>query len=146
WMPIAQIFASEPAVAADPRSVDPSSPSARLPLARCPICLERVPVGLEVCIECGEPVANAGPRSAGEPSIPDDRPGASWLAMHWRPLVTLGAMMSIVVAGVALRYLAPDRFNVGSAKLSSATAVAPAHGCGSSCWNGESCETGKCVW
>jgi hypothetical protein len=30
--------------------------------------------------------------------------------MHWRPLITIGAMMSVVCTGVALRYLAPGRF------------------------------------
>jgi DNA-binding beta-propeller fold protein YncE len=146
WVSIAQIFSSEPALATDPppRSVDAARASVPTS-ARCPICLEKIPIGLELCSECGEPATSTGPRSAGEPSIPDDRPGASWIATHWRPLVTLGAMMSIVVAGVALRFLAPDRFNVGSAKPSSAN-VTPAKGCGSSCWNGESCEAGRCVW
>jgi DNA-binding beta-propeller fold protein YncE len=147
WMPIVLIFPSEPALATDPpRSAELSPPSVPTPIARCPICLERVVLGAEVCTECGEPWTSTGPRSAGEPSIPDDRPGASWLAMHWRPLVTLGAMLSIVVAGVTLRYLAPDRFSVASANKQSSATVTPTRGCGSACWNGESCESGKCVW
>jgi DNA-binding beta-propeller fold protein YncE len=76
------------------------------------------------------------------PSIPDDAPGSSWLALHWRPLVTLGAITGLVFAGVVLRYLAPDRFS--PSRAASARATVPT--CPSPCWSGEGCQLGRCVW
>jgi DNA-binding beta-propeller fold protein YncE len=141
WYPIQLLFGRDPAPA-----TDAAPPSLSLPLTRCPVCLEQVPLGLEICSECGEPWGAPVPaHAAGPPSIPDDRPGASWLSMHWRPLVTLGAMFSVVFSGVALRYLAPDRFLTPGARASGAT-VPTASGCSSACWNGEACEASKCVW
>ncbi len=93
---------------------------------RCPVCLERIAAGLVTCPECGEAVAAtgamiAGPPSAGSPSIPDDIPGQSALAMHWRPIVTLGAITTLVCTGIALRHLAPGRF-LGVPRASGKTA------------------------
>jgi DNA-binding beta-propeller fold protein YncE len=121
--------------------------------ARCPVCLERIPTGRDLCPECGEPLAagKAGAARAstppalimGSPSIPDDPPGASFLAMHWRPIVTLGAIGFVIASGIALRSLAPHRFMPPSAaKPAAATAAA----CVAPCWNGEACEAGRCVW
>lgn len=118
------------------------------PLIPCPVCLERVAASLVVCPECGEPTTAGPPSTGAPPSIPDDLPGQSWLAMHWRPLVTMGAMAALVCTGIALRYLAPGRFlppRLGGAKTAAAGAV-PATACAAGCWNGEACQQGRCVW
>lgn len=99
-----------------------------------------------MCPECDEPIAGTSvPLSTGTPSIPDDVPGASWLAMHWRPLVTLGAITALISTGIALRTLAPGRFSPTRAPVKPAAATAQA-ACSTSCWNGEACESGRCVW
>ena len=108
---------------------------------RCPTCLEPIARGADPCPECGEPIALPA-SSIGRPSIADEPPGASWLALHWRPLVTLGTIMSLIVAGVVLRHLAPDRF----APSRAASARAPVPTCPSPCWSGEACQLGRCVW
>lgn len=134
--------------AAAPIHAESAAPVSALPAsistadARCPTCLEHIAASVAVCSECGEPV-NVSAR-VGPGSIPDDRPDASWLAMHWRPLVTMGAIASLVCAGIALRYLAPGRFSRINAKPAGA-AITPA-ACTSPCWNGEACELGRCVW
>jgi DNA-binding beta-propeller fold protein YncE len=133
--------------AAAPPEGAPSSRGVASALVRCPICLERIAATATVCPECGESPTAAPPGSSGTPSIPDDAPGASWLAMHWRPLVTMGAMAALVCTGVALRYLAPGRFlpaRVGGKPAPSA--AAPAAACNAACWSGETCKEGRCVW
>jgi DNA-binding beta-propeller fold protein YncE len=109
--------------------------------ARCPTCLEQIPAGVDPCPECGEPMEAQAP-PLGFPSIPDDAPGASFLAMHWRPVVTVGAIMALIFTGVTLRYLAPGRF----APSRAASARAPVPACPSPCWSGEACQLGRCVW
>jgi hypothetical protein len=116
-------------------------------LVCCAVCLEEVPFDNSHCPECGEPLApasrgsRAGPVSAGPLSIPDDPPGASWLKMHWRPLITMGAIFSVIAFGIALRHLAPDRYRPPQ---SMAAATTPA--CDVACWAGEACQLGKCAW
>ncbi|WP_438024853.1 YncE family protein [Sorangium sp. So ce233] len=121
------------------------APSTRPPSASeaiCPVCLERITAGVALCPECGEP-PDASKKSVRAPSIPDAAPDASWLSLHWRPLVTIGAILGLISTGAALRYLAPHRFSPSRA----ATAVAPpAPVCGAPCWSGESCQLGRCVW
>lgn len=143
WMPVALLL--------DPASYQPPTP--RLPelTTRCPTCRELCPVGVETCPACDEPLNAASTESSpatssgrgGPPSIPDDLPDASWLAMHWRPLATIGAITALVCAGIVLRYLAPDRFLTSKA-VSSPAAVAPT--CPKPCWSGEACQLGRCVW
>jgi DNA-binding beta-propeller fold protein YncE len=113
--------------------------------SRCPICLERVAPELATCPECGESLA-AGPPSAGPLSIPDDQPGDSWLKLHWRPIVTMGAMVALVCSGVALRSLAPGRFLTPPHASSKSAAAASPPACATPCWTGEACQAGKCVW
>jgi DNA-binding beta-propeller fold protein YncE len=157
--------------AAEPRAAIPSAPRSRprsivlgatagnvaaLPSigapVRCPICLERIASGLATCPECGEPTATSGPPStSGTPSIPDDVPGQGVLAMHWRPIVTLGAIATLVCTGIALRYLAPGRMATATATTTRTTprpaaAQATAAGCTAACWNGEACQAGRCTW
>jgi DNA-binding beta-propeller fold protein YncE len=99
---------------------------------------------------------SAGPLSAGPLSIPDDQPGDSWLKLHWRPIVTMGAMAALVCTGVALRSLAPGRFLAPPHASGKTAAAAPAPACAAPCWTGEAClvtaggtpapPAGKCVW
>ena len=113
--------------------------------ARCAVCLERIPRSVDICPECGEPAAAAPAPSTGPASIPDLGPDAGWFATHWRPVVTLGVVASLLSSGIALRYLAPDRFLPPHATAKPAAAVAP-EACSSSCWNGEACQQSRCVW
>ena len=135
----------------------PSSVGADKLSMRCPTCLETIPLASDVCPECDEPTleprrdprsrslepASAPPSTSRPQSIPDDRPDASFLAMHWRPLVTIGAMMALVCTGVALRYLAPGRFMPPPYTPRPASVAAT---CASACWSGETCLKGACVW
>jgi hypothetical protein len=120
-----------------------SSPD--LPAMRCPTCLELVPVSDELCPECEEPLdgAAAPPSTVRPGSIPDDPEGAGFLAMHWRPLVAFGAIFGLLFVGVTLRLLAPGRF---AQEPPVSRMGAPAPTCASSCWSGEACQIGECVW
>jgi DNA-binding beta-propeller fold protein YncE len=115
------------------------------PFVRCPVCLEQILDGLKICTECDEPIGGAIPM--GVPSsrgtVPDDPEGASWLRLHWRPLVTLSAVVGILFAGIALRFLAPGRFQLEAAAPMGAPIEAT---CEQSCWTGESCQLRQCVW
>lgn len=115
---------------------------------RCPICLERIAAVLTVCPECGEAAGAAPPPSSGPSSLADDLPGQSPLAMHWRPIVTLGAIVALVCTGIVLRHLAPGRFLPPPRSASAPShATAPAAStCGAACWSGEACISGRCVW
>jgi hypothetical protein len=114
---------------------------------RCPICLEQVAANLSTCSECGEAVAASPSSMRGPPSIPDLAPNASWLASHWRPLVTLGVMATIVCSGITLRHLAPGRFALPQRAGGKATATASAPAaCSAPCWSGEACHEGRCEW
>lgn len=112
-------------------------------LTRCPVCLELVQATTDRCSECDEPFApmSAPPSTLSPASLSDA--DASFLALHWRPLVTLGTVMTLIFTGVALRYLAPDRFS--TAKVDARAAVA-APTCATPCWPGEACQLGGCVW
>ncbi|MBW2458235.1 MAG: hypothetical protein JRI68_27265 [Deltaproteobacteria bacterium] len=122
------------------------------PTMPCPICLELIAADARTCPECGErtapgsfaPASSRLPASSRSPSIPDDPPGAAWLRMHWRPMITMSAMFSLITAGIALRYLAPDRYQPPQRMAPQAPAAEPA--CDMPCWHGESCQLGKCVW
>ncbi|AUX26297.1 hypothetical protein SOCEGT47_068580 [Sorangium cellulosum] len=123
---------------------EPEPPSSRPPHAgdvSCPVCLERIPAGASRCPECGE-LTDGAERSVRAPSVPDvARP--SLFAMHWRPLVTIGAIMAVIGTGWALRYLAPHRFAPSRA---ASPVPPPVPVCGAPCWSGESCQLGRCVW
>ncbi len=128
--------------------VKDATPSSTAVPVRCPTCLERIPPSLVTCPECGEPVVTAPPSTSGSPSIPDDLPGQSALAMHWRPIVTLGVITTLVCTGIALRHLAPGRF-LTPARTTARAAPLPspaAAACATACWNGEACQGGHCVW
>jgi len=111
---------------------------------RCAVCLESIPRDALTCPECDEPVHGSIPGGS-SPSIPEEAPDASWLKLHWRPLVTLGAVASLICTGIALRYLAPGRFAPARTTPKPAAMTAPAS-CASACWSGEACEMGHCVW
>ena len=138
-----------PGVEAAPISdVRPSMPS-EVPTTRCNVCLEVVPSVEKKCPECDEvlgandvtPPSSAGPWSGLPPSLREP-PNASWFGLHWRPIVTIGAITGILTAGMALRSLAPDRAD--PSKPAAAQAHMPT--CQPACWNGESCTVGQCVW
>jgi DNA-binding beta-propeller fold protein YncE len=132
-----------------------ADPAEGTPTTRCGVCLELVPGGREragrLCPECDEPFgstdatppSSAAPWSGHSPSLADPPPGASWLALHWRPLLTVGAVTALLCTGVALRHLAPDRLRPPS-RAPASQAQAPA--CQPACWNGEACKEGRCVW
>jgi len=117
---------------------------------RCNVCLEMVASAGPTCPECDEPFgaadavppSSAAPWSALSPSLREPE-NASWLRLHWRPLVTVGAITTLLGAGVALRYVAPDR-NVPPRAAAASHAQAPV--CQPQCWNGEACRAGQCVW
>lgn len=141
WVPVGRIFdrtltdvnRAAPAVALlDRRRI------------RCPTCREEIPATVEVCPECDESVASPpGPPSSARSSIPDEDPSAGFLALHWRPLITLGAIAAIVLSGITLRYLAPGRFSEERVATGTRRATAV---CDEACWPGESCQLGACVW
>jgi len=122
------------------------------PTMPCPICLELIGADARTCPECGErtapgsfaPASSRLPASSRPPSIPDDPPGAGWLRMHWRPMITMSAIFSLITAGIALRYLAPDRYQPPERMGPRAPAAEPA--CDTPCWHGEGCQLGKCAW
>lgn len=133
--------------AADPIARATSVPS-EVPAkeqARCAVCLERIARGVEICPECGEAAVAAPAPKTGPASIPDLAPDAGWFATHWRPVVTLGVVASLLSSGIALRFLAPDRFLPPRAAAKPAAAALP-DGCSSACWNGEACQQSHCVW
>jgi len=109
---------------------------------RCPTCLEVVSPQADLCPECDEPLALSRGLSA-RPGIVKGKP-PSWLALHWRPLLTSIVMVGLLCTGVALRSLAPGRFLPPRAASRSPSAVTPS--CSAPCWNGEACQTGACVW
>lgn len=128
-----------------------SSPSGQeIPTQRCSVCLEIVPSVGKTCPECGEPFgaadamppsSSSAPWSGVSPSLREPE-GAGWLRLHWRPLVTVGAVTALICTGIALRHLAPDR----NVPTRAATAQAKVPVCQPSCWNGEACTVGQCVW
>lgn len=115
-------------------------------LLTCGVCLEEVPLDSSHCSECGEALAPRSryPVSSRPPSIPDDPPGTSWLRMHWRPVVTMTAMFALITSGIALRHLAPNRYQPPEVTMNPAAATEAA--CDTPCWHGEACQLGKCVW
>ncbi|MEZ4297927.1 MAG: hypothetical protein R3B70_23425 [Polyangiaceae bacterium] len=126
------------------------APEEEVATVRCAVCLEVVAATGRTCPECEEPwsASDASPPSSAAPwsnLSPSMRepPGASWFGLHWRPLVTVGAVTALLCTGVALRYLAPDR----RPPPPSARVEPPAPAaCEPSCWTGEACKDGKCVW
>jgi len=115
---------------------------------RCPTCLEIVPSTPPICPECDEPldaVTSSHARSSSSGSIPDEPPNASFLRLHWRPLVTVGAIVALIMAGITLRYLAPGRFQ-GGERSAGATAHTTPGACEAKCWTGEACQSSVCVW
>jgi DNA-binding beta-propeller fold protein YncE len=141
---VSQVSQASPAA----RAVSVPSELSVATTTACPVCLERIPAGRDICPECQEPVNALSPASIRGPnSIPDDLPGTSWLGMHWRPVVTLGVMATLITTGITLRYLAPGRFLPPRAAVKpAASALAPPAACATACWTGEACTEGKCVW
>ncbi|MFO0549530.1 MAG: hypothetical protein U0271_14150 [Polyangiaceae bacterium] len=130
-------------------SARPSSPTSALAerKATCPICRELIPSRCEVCPECDEPILASVAASGRAGSIPDDPEDASWLRMHWRPILTMGVIMSLLLSGITLRYLAPDRFPLEEQRPAGAMpAPAAPTACSDACWTGEACQVGTCVW
>lgn len=128
----------------------------------CPICLERIPCDSKRCPECSEPVAPSsstgsslsGVAVGGARSIPrtslHDRPTLEtrrepgFMKLHWRPLVTAVAVGGLLAAGVTLRHLAPEKYQPPERMAPQTAAAEPS--CEISCWDGEACQMGQCVW
>jgi len=115
----------------------------------CSICLEEIPVEARICPECGERAVEST-RTPFEPGGPSSRPlevddGRGWLRTHWRPLVTLTAVLGLIAFGIALRHLAPNRYQPPE-KMPAGAAAAAQAACDNACWHGESCQMGRCVW
>ncbi len=141
WIPVGRIFDR---TLTDANRVAPAIALLDRRRVRCPTCREEIPAVAEVCPECEESVATpAGPPSSARSSVPDEDPHAGFMALHWRPVVTLGAITMIVLAGITLRYLAPGRFSEERVATSTRRAT-PA--CDEACWPGESCQMGVCSW
>src|SRR5690606_3289038 len=78
--------------------------------------------------------------------IADDLEGASWLRMHWRPLIAFVGIMGLILSGITLRYLAPGRFATGPRPAAISEPDAPPVTCQTECWTGEACQVDTCVW
>ena len=130
WFPIAELGAREAV----------PTPT---PLVHCEACLELIPAEEAQCAHCGEDPR--GPQSSAPGSIADLPRQAGFFALHWRPTVTLGLLGGLLGFGIALRYLAPNRFTPQRSGEEPAAAAAAAV-CDAPCWNGEACELGHCVW
>lgn len=63
--------------------------------------------------------------------------------MHWRPLLTMGVIGILISFGIALRYLAPDRYSPPQPVSIQAVATPV---CDDPCWHGEACQAGQCTW
>jgi len=123
---------------------------------RCPTCLEIVMARTPICPACDEPLDAAsrsssmsGARSssgARSGSVPDEPADASWLRLHWRPLLTMGGIMGLIMGGITLRYLAPGRLKSVEERPAGKVQAAPAPQCEDACWPGEACQEGACVW
>jgi hypothetical protein len=171
WFPIGLVWGDEPpserpselhkhgeaqpaSPASPPGSAADAQPSAaslggaprRTPqsLARCPFCLESHAEGVERCPHCHEPPVHALAEVHGAPSSFDEPPGASWLTLHWRPLVTVTTIWAVLCAGFVLRSLAPSAVAPAPKAGGAAPKLEPE--CATACWAGESCELGVCVW
>lgn len=119
-----------------------------LKTVRCGVCLELVSESLSICPECDEPLAPGSAPASSMPrgSIPDDPVDASWLRMHWRPLIMFGVIASVLFSGITLRYMAPGRFSGVDATKPAFGAPVEQQPCEARCWNGESCQASSCVW
>ena len=111
---------------------------------RCVVCLELITDGLNLCPHCDEHPGQFDYAAASPPSIaPGPAVQRGWWRQHWRPTVTIGLVATLLTAGIALRHLAPDRYEPPRRLNSPATAKAV---CDTPCWASESCQLGKCVW
>lgn len=127
---------------------------------RCPTCLEIVIARAATCPSCDEPLdaaaasarassaqrGSSGAWSGRSGSVPDDPPDASWLRLHWRPILTMGGIMGLIMGGITLRYLAPGRLQSVEQQPAGKVATASAPQCEDACWPGEACQEGACVW
>lgn len=112
------------------------------PAVRCPVCLEEVPADASDCPECEE--SFSGPlSSAPAASLPHIDIDQSWWKMHWRPAVIFSVISMLLISGVVLRQLAPERpAEVEETPAPAATVPT----CKVACWHGEACVEGACVW
>lgn len=118
---------------------------------QCTVCLEEIPVEARICPECGERCLEpsrepesrgTGPGLLPMPEVVDAR---SWLRAHWRPFITLSAVIGLIAFGITLRHLAPDRYQPPE-RMPAGAADAAEAACDNRCWHGESCQMGRCVW
>ncbi|MBI4954056.1 MAG: hypothetical protein HY908_18680 [Myxococcales bacterium] len=131
WFPVEELASAREAVPTPP------------PLVNCETCLEVIPYESHACPHCGEDPR--GPLSSARPgTLPEPEPDPGFLRLHWRPMVTLTVLGTIIGLGIVLRHLAPNRFTPPAPHEEAAAAAAAV--CDTPCWNGEACELGHCVW
>jgi DNA-binding beta-propeller fold protein YncE len=112
-------------------------------LTRCVVCLETIEAQLEYCPHCDEKPGRFDFATATPPSIAPPPLRVGWWRQHWRPTVTIGLVGALLTAGIALRYLAPERYQPPRRLSGPVTAKAA---CDTPCWASESCQLGRCVW
>jgi len=140
--PSTSTAASNVAQATRPKSAPAAEHSKKR--VRCHTCFEVVTPDGELCPACAEPLVAT--RSF------FFRPGVSggkqptWLALHWRPLVTATVMAAVFGTGIALRNLAPTAFSIPKAASRATLPVTHSPACAAPCWNGEACQLGQCAW
>jgi hypothetical protein len=66
------------------------------------------------------------------------------MALHWRPVLTAVTVGGVLAAGVTLRHLAPEKYHPPDRMAPQTAAAEPS--CEISCWDGEACQLGQCVW
>lgn len=152
WYRASAIFAPPQRSSSDAIRITPShflsrsAPALSALTMRCPTCLEIIPLATEVCPHCAEPTAApSAPPSVSVPALASAAPEPSWLKLHWRPLLMVGLLTTLICTGIALRSLAPDPWHALRATASHPATMAGRE-CSTPCWTGESCQVGECVW
>lgn len=143
WVAAAKLF--DRTLSDSARAVIAES-SPELKTVRCPICRESITESATVCPECDEAISPASMSPSSRASYGDEPEGASWLRMHWRPLVAFAGIIGLIMTGITLRFLAPGRFAPGPRPAAMSEPPPLIQTCNATCWSGEACQQNECVW